>query len=127
MTAISGLETIHRDIIDSATDKRAAVVIVPYHKTLQHDGSFQSLGSAYHAVNKRVLREAPCSVAILIDRGLGGHSQVAAPNVSFSVAMLFFGGPDDREALAYAVRRSEERRVGKECTSWCRSRWSPYH
>ena len=22
---------------------------------------------------------------------------------------------------------SEERRVGKECTSWCRSRWSPYH
>ena len=21
--------------------------------------------------------------------------------------------------------RSEERRVGKECTSWCRSRWSP--
>ena len=23
--------------------------------------------------------------------------------------------------------RSEERRVGKECTSECRSRWSPYH
>ena len=26
-----------------------------------------------------------------------------------------------------AYQRSEERRVGKECTSWCRSRWSPYH
>ena len=24
-------------------------------------------------------------------------------------------------------RRSEERRVGKECPSKCRSRWSPYH
>ena len=23
--------------------------------------------------------------------------------------------------------RSEERRVGKECTIQCRSRWSPYH
>ena len=23
--------------------------------------------------------------------------------------------------------RSEERRVGKECKSQCRSRWSPYH
>ena len=23
--------------------------------------------------------------------------------------------------------RSEERRVGKECTMTCRSRWSPYH
>src|SRR3546814_13704293 len=25
------------------------------------------------------------------------------------------------------VIRSEERRVGKECVSTCRSRWSPYH
>src|SRR3546814_13771447 len=25
------------------------------------------------------------------------------------------------------VLRSEERRVGKECVSTCRSRWSPYH
>src|SRR3546814_17968827 len=25
------------------------------------------------------------------------------------------------------VHRSEERRVGKECVSTCRSRWSPYH
>src|SRR3546814_10913181 len=26
-----------------------------------------------------------------------------------------------------AAGRSEERRVGKECVSTCRSRWSPYH
>src|SRR3546814_19636442 len=26
-----------------------------------------------------------------------------------------------------AIARSEERRVGKECVSTCRSRWSPYH
>src|SRR3546814_473460 len=26
-----------------------------------------------------------------------------------------------------AYGRSEERRVGKECVSTCRSRWSPYH
>src|SRR3546814_11284032 len=25
------------------------------------------------------------------------------------------------------MTRSEERRVGKECVSTCRSRWSPYH
>ena len=29
--------------------------------------------------------------------------------------------------VAVDALRSEERRVGKECTSWCRSRWSPYH
>src|SRR3546814_16659009 len=27
----------------------------------------------------------------------------------------------------FHVWRSEERRVGKECVSTCRSRWSPYH
>src|SRR3546814_11285276 len=26
-----------------------------------------------------------------------------------------------------SATRSEERRVGKECVSTCRSRWSPYH
>src|SRR3546814_11093761 len=27
----------------------------------------------------------------------------------------------------FEFSRSEERRVGKECVSTCRSRWSPYH
>jgi len=30
-------------------------------------------------------------------------------------------------SLAILEDRSEERRVGKECLSVCRSRWSPYH
>src|SRR3546814_7356573 len=29
--------------------------------------------------------------------------------------------------VLYYSTRSEERRVGKECVSTCRSRWSPYH
>src|SRR3546814_1799853 len=41
------------------------------------------------------------------------------------------GGAEDRqhevEALAGAVGRSEERRVGKGCVSTCRSRWAQYH
>src|SRR3546814_19255024 len=40
-----------------------------------------------------------------------------------------FGGEIDPEPLGDArqVERSEERRVGKECVSTCRSRWSPTH
>src|SRR3546814_18571288 len=30
-------------------------------------------------------------------------------------------------AMRVVQARSEERRVGKECVSTCRSRWSPYH
>src|SRR3546814_21180627 len=34
---------------------------------------------------------------------------------------------DDFDGPRPAVGSSEERRVGKECVSTCRSRWSPYH
>src|SRR3546814_3467145 len=34
---------------------------------------------------------------------------------------------DDARWDAFSRKRSEERRVGKECVSTCRSRWSPYH
>src|SRR3546814_14625114 len=44
------------------------------------------------------------------------------------------GGTDWRFAdqsrnflIAFIFMRSEERSVGKECVSTCRSRWSPYH
>src|SRR3546814_6602829 len=33
----------------------------------------------------------------------------------------------DRAIAADRCARSEERRVGKECVSTCRYRWSPYH
>ena len=44
----------------------------------------------------------------------------------------FYGKPKEDPILHLKkfnerCKRSEERRVGKECTSWCRSRWSPYH
>ena len=39
------------------------------------------------------------------------------PQVSITADNIFELNPD----------RSEERRVGKECTSWLTSRWSPYH
>ena len=51
---------------------------------------------------------------------------------------VFFSRPDtplrrgdivfyERASGQFVMHRSEERRVGKECASMCRSRWSPYH
>ena len=42
----------------------------------------------------------------------------------YLVAKVFKLLEDEMSAFC---NRSEERRVGKECTSVCRSRWSPYH
>src|SRR3546814_2363453 len=37
------------------------------------------------------------------------------------------GSTSPTRTMISTWRRSEERRVGKECVSTCRSRWSPYH
>src|SRR3546814_13026705 len=42
------------------------------------------------------------------------------PAFTLLLSSPFFGGAGNGW-------RSEERRVGKECVSTCRSRWSPYH
>src|SRR3546814_6533917 len=41
------------------------------------------------------------------------------------LACAHHGGKPD--LIITVDNRSEERRVGKECVSTCRSRWSPYH
>ena len=56
------------------------------------------------------------SIAILGDVFVGALKAIAPLLVFFLVL----------SSLCNAGR-SEERRVGKECASMCRSRWSPYH
>src|SRR3546814_13250418 len=41
--------------------------------------------------------------------------------------VIALGDPARLEDWIEGLARSEERRVGKECVSTCRSRWSPYH
>ncbi|KHN36380.1 Cation/H(+) antiporter 15, partial [Glycine soja] len=53
-----------------------------------------------------LMRDAPCSVGIIVDRGLGSLFKV-----NLRVLVLFIGGPDDREALAVAWRMSKHQGV----------------
>ncbi|KAH9617980.1 hypothetical protein KSS87_011359 [Heliosperma pusillum] len=107
MTAISHFSDMHEDICASAESKRAALIVLPFHKHQKLDGSLETTRHEFRVINKKVLLKAPCSVGILVDRGLGGASHVAARNVSSVITVLFFGGPDDREALAFGRRMSE--------------------
>src|SRR3546814_2841598 len=68
-----------------------------------------------------------------VDRlvALFGHQSVDVATVGGNHLVLAGAGGDRlvRRPLLEtdAELRSEERRVGKECVSTCRSRWSPYH
>src|SRR3546814_11833361 len=62
-----------------------------------------------------------------IDRAYGG----VVPEVLLDADITVDAGPDRLRCaggeLVDDLRRSEERRVGTECVSTCRSRWSPDH
>src|SRR3546814_13863616 len=100
------------DDVEAGTDAgamRKRSVVIAGHRTSV------SLENAFWAALKTLAQERGVAVSRLvaeIDRGRTG-------NLSSAI----------RVHVLHAFRdaRSEERRVGKECVSTCRSRWSPYH
>ncbi|CAH9076474.1 unnamed protein product [Cuscuta epithymum] len=102
LTARSTFSTMAEDICRIAKEKRATLIILPFHKQQRgDDGEDETiLNPAIQSVNEEVLASAPCSVGILVQRR-GGRSEP-----SRNIAMLYLGGPDDREALMYARRMS---------------------
>ncbi|XP_076933187.1 cation/H(+) antiporter 15-like [Bidens hawaiensis] len=106
LTAISPYSTMHEDICSVAEDKRVAFIILPFHKQQTVDGGMEGTNPAFRVINQNVLANAPCSVGILVDRGLSASTRIAGNQIGHHIAVVFIGGPDDREALAYAFRMS---------------------
>ncbi|KAM3319883.1 hypothetical protein P3S67_007083 [Capsicum chacoense] len=71
------------------------------------DGGMEITNPNFRMINQIVLANAPCYVGILVDRGLSGSTRLAANQVTHHVVVLFFGGPNDREALSYGLRMRE--------------------
>src|SRR3546814_13334160 len=60
----------------------------------------------------------------------GGHTEldlVTSPGPGIPPTTLNLDPALSGRSFAGFAERSEERRVGKECVSTCRSRWSQYH
>ncbi|KAG4945520.1 hypothetical protein JHK87_041527 [Glycine soja] len=111
LTAISPYSTMHEDICNLAEDKRVSLIIIPFHKQQTVDGEMHDTIPAFRMINHNLLQNSPCSVGILVDRGLNGSNRLIGNLASHKVAVLYFGGPDDREALAYGWRMSRHPRV----------------
>lgn len=104
LKVVSAFASMYEDVCNMAEDIRASIVLLPFHKHQRIDGKMESGKEGIRITNQKILRHARCSVAILIDRGLSGTPQISSNDTDLHVATLFFGGPDDREALAYSRR-----------------------
>eukprot|EP00257_Ricinus_communis_P017317 XP_015575729.1 cation/H(+) antiporter 15 [Ricinus communis] len=104
-TSISSFDMMHLDIFRLAVDRRASILIMPFHKKWAIDGNVESTNTCIRRLNSNVLERAPSSVGILVDRGiLKGPLNIVSSKMKFKVAVIFLGGPDDAESLAYGAR-----------------------
>src|SRR3546814_1941693 len=67
-----------------------------------------------------------------VPNGADGNPLLAAATIKPESVQHYEAGAkaefwDRRGTFNLSIFRSEERRVGKECVSTCRSRWSPYN
>ena len=79
---------------------------------------------------RKTLKQSAALAGLLATTGLFPQYALAynkgsfeAKNLNDALKALGAGAP----TASKDVVRSEERRVGKECATLCRSRWSPYH
>ncbi|XP_050216483.1 cation/H(+) antiporter 15-like [Mercurialis annua] len=101
---ISPSATMHNDVCSLALEHRISFIIMPFHRLLVN-GKMVDSYHGYKHLNRNVLDKAPCSVGILVDRRDPRKPPFSFLETSlFRVVVLFFGGADDREALAYAGR-----------------------
>ncbi|KAJ7955814.1 cation/H(+) antiporter 15-like [Quillaja saponaria] len=125
VTVMSPYSTMYEDICNIADEKRITLILIPFFKQIKDNdatgvGSIAAAAAAnvssstqesdHHfirAINQNVLDNAPCSIGIFVDRGLNTRTFKESSKEhmhKLRVAVLFVGGPDDREALAYAKR-----------------------
>ncbi|KAG6403312.1 hypothetical protein SASPL_135529 [Salvia splendens] len=104
--------TMFADVCEFAEDVRASIIILTFHKHQRIDGKLESGKEGIRITNQKVLLHAKCTVAILIDRGLTAGSMHTSTSGSLHhIAMLFFGGQDDREALGFSKRLGMHHRI----------------
>src|SRR3546814_20290984 len=97
----------------------------------QKNSAKQSLGNFFEdfRVGQKLKHATPRTVTAgdqALYTALYGSRFALQSSEVFAKACGLPAAPVD-DLLAFHVVRSEERRVGKECVSTCRSRWSPYH
>ncbi|XP_050245757.1 cation/H(+) antiporter 15-like [Quercus robur] len=109
-TAIAPYATMHDEICNLALEKRVSMVIIPFHKHWTLHGS-EECDKHIKAVNFKILKNVPCSVGILVDKETLSGRNSGGSKPLYSIGMIFLEGPDDREALAYAMRMAEHPNV----------------
>ncbi|KAK7305475.1 hypothetical protein VNO77_43381 [Canavalia gladiata] len=98
-TVVAPKQSMFQDICELALEKEASLIILPFQRGIVYNHLVRT-------VNSQVLNRAPCSIAVLVDKGNGEIKTIGNSFHQFGhrFVLLFLGGADSREALVYADR-----------------------
>src|SRR3546814_13148712 len=114
LTSRDSINTNLRQILDDATDKWGVRVV---RVEIQRIDPPPDVMSAMHEQMKAERTRR----AVVTEAQGRREAAITSAEGAKAAAIL------EAEGIKAKQVRSEERRVGKECDSRCRSRWSPYH
>src|SRR3546814_13393238 len=113
---VTGVQTCALPISPFEPQARPALRCRPRHRA-------QAIGSQRHT--SEPCRKGPFTSSSRIFLHLRISCLAILDSQRLEIATRLLVGEERSRGRQWA--RSEERRVGKECVSTCRSRWSPYH
>ncbi|XP_052885006.1 cation/H(+) antiporter 24-like [Gossypium arboreum] len=102
--------TMYQDVCKLALISKAVFIILPLKKKLAGEmETTEQWGGESGSIITQILDNAPCSVGLLVEKA----ERWQLPQIaSYNFIVLFLGGPDSREALAFSDRMS-----GNPCVS----------
>src|SRR3546814_11653974 len=100
-----------RHILQEQIDGRVGIgLVIPFHPKIEIVGEIR--------LEERIVARSPQGAHALACADIQDRPEIIETRPGHGARRI--------EPPVQVVRRSEERRVGKECVSTCRSRWSPY-
>ncbi|XP_057450797.1 cation/H(+) antiporter 14-like isoform X1 [Lotus japonicus] len=107
-TTIAPFSSMHNDVCYIAMNTKCHVVIMPFHKQWSINGNVEISNASIRTLNQKVLSKSPCSVGVLIDRSqTSSKPLVFYENSLCEIAMIFLGGADDQDALAFSFKMAQ--------------------
>ena len=119
-------QLIHNDWWEVLKPQFESTYYAQLHNFLKEEYTHQTIYPEMHHIFEAFEWTPFSKVKVVILGQDPYHGPNQAHGCSFSV-LPGVPVPPSLQNIYKELQRSEERRVGKECVSTCRSRWSPYH
>ncbi|KAL1214840.1 Cation/H(+) antiporter 12 [Cardamine amara subsp. amara] len=108
-TVLTHENLMYDEVCKLALEQATSMIIVPSGRKWTIDGAFESEDEAIRRLNESLLKNSPCSIGILVDRGQFSCRGRRKSNIE--VGVLFIGGKDDREALSLVKKMKHNPRI----------------